>query len=352
MIKLKMPRKNFKAFFLENVSGFLWRQWSSMGAAGGALQEDDWAADPEALLVYSLGICRFEPRLFDEIIDWLVINGKFIDIQRLRAILRIKDVKTRRLVSAAAGYVSGKAGSYSRKWEALSLVEKNAPPADKEILFISKEGKPFPKPRNLSKIFLEYGFLRGEISGRSMSRPVPVNTGINIRFLLRSLFGVGSRSECLLYLLTHESGHPADIAEAAGSSSQAVKDSLIELAGSGLVRRRKIGKRKTEYRLSQNRWWEFLSGKDGLSVRPPSYINWIALFSALEHVFEALTEAGGAKSAYMKSSRIKQSMQAISDEFSASGISLPGMPGRHAKPEKFELEFQDFIVRVFGADED
>ncbi len=36
-----MQQKKFKSYLISNVLRFLWRQWSSMGAAGGARQEDD-----------------------------------------------------------------------------------------------------------------------------------------------------------------------------------------------------------------------------------------------------------------------------------------------------------------------
>jgi hypothetical protein len=67
-----MLQTNFKQFFLEETLDFLWRQWSALGVAGGARTEESWVIDPEALLIFSLQITRYEPRLFDEILDWLV----------------------------------------------------------------------------------------------------------------------------------------------------------------------------------------------------------------------------------------------------------------------------------------
>ena len=42
---------------------------------------------PGAMLLFTLEMGRYEPRLFDEVLDWLVINGRWIDLQRLRGIL-------------------------------------------------------------------------------------------------------------------------------------------------------------------------------------------------------------------------------------------------------------------------
>ena len=71
-----MSQKEFKHFFLENILNFLWRQWSSLGVAGGARSDDEWVIDPEALLLFSIEMSRYEPRLFDEAVDWwLMANG-------------------------------------------------------------------------------------------------------------------------------------------------------------------------------------------------------------------------------------------------------------------------------------
>ena len=92
-----------------------------------------------------------------------------------------------------------------------------------------------------------------------MTREVPVTSSNTLRFLLRGLFGLGSRAECLAYLLTHDGGHPSEVSKNIGLSVRGTQDALIELSRSGLVLTRVKGKRKIEYWLSQERWWEFLS---------------------------------------------------------------------------------------------
>lgn len=349
-----MPQTNFKLFFLDNVLDFLWRQWSSLGVAGGSRQEDAWIIDPEALLIFSLGMSRFEPRLFDEILDWLVVNGKFIDIQRLRALLRNKDDKTQRLISGVACFVSHEAKSYQRKWQPLSLFKRGDSNTKDEILFVTKEGEPYPNPAlkiktSQDNIFHDYGFLREEFLLRKMSRPVSVNAPSNIRFLLRSLLGIGSRAECVLYLLTHEAGHPAEVAEAIGISVRGTQDALIELAESGLVLTRIKGKRKIEYWLSQKKWWEFLSGMNYAETKPATYLNWSALFSALNNVWQVLNEVEKVDSDYMRSSKLRQAMETVTQEFSASGVTLPPVPGKEVRPQEYEAEFQKFVKRILGA---
>jgi hypothetical protein len=344
-----MSQINFKQFFLENMLDFLWRQWSALGVAGGARAEDMWIIDPEALLIFSLEMARYEPRLFDEILDWLVVNGKWIDIQRLRGIVKNKDKKTKRLMSTVAFYISKEAKTYQRKWRTLGLLNRRDSSTQDEILFKTKEESPYPEPDKGFAIFHDYGFLRGDFSLRKMSKPVSVAGGSNIRFLLRGLLGIGSRSECILYLLTHEAGHPSEVADAIGISVRGTQDALIELSESGLVLTRIKGKRKIEYWLSQKRWWEFLSGANYEEVKIPVWLDWISLYSALMSVWNVLGEVAKTRSDYMRSSKLREAMETISIEFSKSGLDLPHIPGSDVRPERYEMEFQNFIAKVLGA---
>lgn len=341
-----MSLNEFKTTFLENILNFLWRQWSALGVAGGARAEDKWVIDPEALFIFSLDMARYDPRLFDEILDWLIANGKWIDSQRLRGIIKHKEEETRRLLSAAALYVSKEAKSFKRKWEPLASLSKGESAFEQDSLFRTKAGKPHPEPGKESEVFFAYGFSREEFRLRGMSKPIPVAAPSNLRFQLRALFGVGSRSECILYLLTHKGGHPAEIAKAIGLTKMAVRDSLIDLAASGLILTRIKGKRMIEYWLSPGRWGKFIYGVDFSEEYLPRWLNWIILFSAFKKVWNVLDAAAKTESDYMRSSKLREAMVGLSHEFSASGLELPPLPGREVPPEGFEKAFQNFITGV------
>jgi len=363
---MQMLQTNFKQFFLEETLDFLWRQWSALGVAGGARAEESWVIDPEALLIFSLQIARYEPRLFDEILDWLVTNAKWIDNQRLRGIVKEKNDETKRLISAVAIFVSQEAKTYKRKWQSLGSLAKPDERMEPESLFFTKEGQSYPEPgfgfgesrvresteseRRNADIFQKYGFMRGPFIPRKLSKSIPINARSNIRFLLRSLFGIGSRSECILYLLTHDGGHPNEIAQAIGISVKATQDTLIELSESRLILTVPRGKRKMEYRLSKDtKWWEFLTGMDYNITKKPIWLNWISLFSALESVWNVFKEVEKTTSHYMKSSKLREAMETISVEFAKSNLGLSVIPGRDTKPEVYEEEFNNFIKGVLEA---
>lgn len=346
-----MSQKDFRKIFLENILSFLWRQWSALGVLGESRSEDPWAIDPETLLIFTLEMGRYEPRLFDEVMDWLIVNGHWIDVQRLRGILREKDETAKRLTGAAAAWLAKE--SNERKWKNVAGFCKPAADMDKdhvEALFFEKDGQLYPAPKNAEPVFLSCGFFREPLNPRRLTREVPVTSHLTLRFLLRALFGVGSRAECLIYLLTHDGGHPAEVARAIGLSLRGTQDILIALSRSGLVLTRSKGKRKIEYWLSQERWWEFLSRGSLEEIRMPLWIDWIALFSALSGVWSALAETSkGELSDYMRSSLLRDSLELVSAEFSRSGLDIPAAPGKDTKPQEYESAFESFIVQVFGA---
>jgi hypothetical protein len=345
-----MSQKDFRDLFLNNILNFLWRQWSALGVLGESRPEDPWVIDPEPMLLFTLGIGRYEPRLFDEVLDWLVVNGRWMDLQRLRGILRGKDETSTKLMGAVARFLTKETGE--RKWQNIANLcsPQMQGSSDKgEPLFFGKGGKRYPPSPEPDFSFLSCGFNRPEIKIRRLTREVPITSQSTIRFLLRALFGVGSRSGCVTYLLTNEGGHPAEVAKAIGLSVRGTQDTLIDLARSGLVLTRSRGKRKIEYWLSHERWWEFLTKGSITEIKRPIWIDWISLFSALSKVWAALNEMSKEGiSDYMRSSKLRDSMETVGNEFLKSGLDIPPIPGRDIKPQEYEKAFETFIIKIFG----
>src|SRR5437879_5751034 len=99
---MNQPLRTFRDEFQNLLLNFLWRQWSALGVAGQASGEDDWIIDPEALLLLTCTMGRTEPRMFDEVLDWLQENGRFINIMRLKRILRTEKFAGERALAAVA----------------------------------------------------------------------------------------------------------------------------------------------------------------------------------------------------------------------------------------------------------
>ncbi|UCE36232.1 MAG: hypothetical protein JSW00_11900, partial [Thermoplasmata archaeon] len=150
-----------------------------------------------------------------------------------------------------------------------------------------------------------------------------------------SAYEVGSRAECIAYLLTNDGGHPAEVAKAIGLSIRGTQDALIDLSRSGLVLTRVKGKRKIEYWLSHERWWEFLSRGSITDIKRPVWIDWIALYSALSQLWATLDEMSGeGMSDYMRSPRLRDCLESVGSEFSRSGLDITSVPGKDVSPQE------------------
>ena len=115
---MNQPLKTFKLEYQNLLLNFLWRQWSALGVAGQAGGEDAWIIDPEALLLFTCTLGRHEPRLFDEALDWLSENGRFINVMRLKRILLREKFAGERVLAAVAGILAK--GTEATKWKMLA----------------------------------------------------------------------------------------------------------------------------------------------------------------------------------------------------------------------------------------
>ncbi len=95
--------KAFKDEFQSRPLDFLWRQWSALGVAGQTSSAQHGILDPEGLLLLNCTAGPYDPRLFDEMLDWLQENGWLINVTRLKRILRTEKFAGERVLTAIAG---------------------------------------------------------------------------------------------------------------------------------------------------------------------------------------------------------------------------------------------------------
>jgi len=275
--------KSFKNEFRELLLNFLWRQWSALGVAGHSSGGDVWIIDPEALLLFTCTMGRHEPRLFDEMLDWLEENGRFINVMRLKRILRTETFAGERTLATVAGFLMK--GTEAVKWK--RLAESVQAPLNPEAFFLSPDGTPVPVLGEPEPIFARHGFRRGPLRLRGYSQKFPATQPSTLALQLRALFGVNIRCEIVLYLLTHEAAHPSQIAREAGYFERAVQGTLVDMLQSGVVQLRPSGREK-HYWLVQQSWAALLNRPEPF----PQWITWPPLFSALEQIWLKLNDPG------------------------------------------------------------
>jgi len=260
--------------FQEQVLGFLWRQWSALGVAGQSQPVDRWMLDPEALLLATTSLGR-DPRLFDEVLDWLNTNGQFINLQRLQNLgQRFGDVTVLR---AMAAHLARR--SVHAKWK--TLLREKSPVAEAQPLFPGVPVIGLP-----DELFARHGWLRGPLTLRQLSQPADPHRPTNFLIKLRALFGMQARAEVMAYLLAEESGHPSEMAVRLAYFPRTLQTTLNDLARSGHLQCRREGQEK-RFWLRRDDWrflltWAAASGESAPEF--PRWVDWAPLFVALESV--------------------------------------------------------------------
>lgn len=266
----------FKAKFRELLLRFLWRQWSAVGVAGHARPGDPWVIDPEALLLLTCTVGRHEPRLFDEVIDWLQENGRLINILRLKRILAKEKFAGARVLAAIAGLMSK--GTEITKWKQLAAFSDIG--YQPEPFFYGEDGEALPTLGEPDPHFTRYGYTRGPLRQRGYSQKFRPTELTNLALQMRALFGVNSRADTVLYLLTHEAAHSSQIAREAYYYERAIQNTLVDLSDSGVIQFRSSSREK-HYWLKPENWANLLDRTEQF----PKWVTWPPLFSALERIW-------------------------------------------------------------------
>src|SRR5205807_386201 len=92
----RMPTSTLRTHVVDALLSFAWDEWAQLGVLAIPQRSSPWAQDPEALLVFTFEIARDDPRLFDEVLDWLAVNDSLVSTRRLRALC--EDATDTRLV--------------------------------------------------------------------------------------------------------------------------------------------------------------------------------------------------------------------------------------------------------------
>ncbi len=267
---------SFRSTVRNRLLDLLWRQWSAIGVPGHGPAEERYVVDPEALLLLTMSVGRYDPRMFDETVDWLAVNSAFINVQRLRNLLSTYAFEGARPLSALAAWLKKK--STDVKWRTLAApLTPETIPSSLDPFFLLADGAPMPQPQTPSSEFLAVGYIRGPLNPAGKAKPFPPQGMPSLLLRLRALLGVNARCELLCMLGASEEIHPSGVARPAGYSTRTMQTTLAEMAASGLV---KVRPDRREKRYS-------LSGKSLLPLlrptgQPTAWRNLAPLFRALE----------------------------------------------------------------------
>lgn len=322
---------------LRTALGVLWAQWTEMGV-GGTRGTEVSLIDPEVLLLATSRFSRFDPRLFDVVLDWLVQYSGSLDVTRLRRLGTQRRIHDDKVLVALIDFMRQR--SLTEKWDASSRAllarEERAPYGGPEALFIAPDGRPLHTPGAKDTFFLEHGLERPELVMRDLSLAPDSRRSALGRLRLRTLVGQGVRAEVLLFLATHDHAHGRLIASQAGFSQRQVADYLTQLSESGFAESWEEG-RTVQFRLSP----EFVRSLGPLAA----YVDWAKVWSVMARLWDSIDATRGLAD-YAASKVWRETLQEIRAGTPVDGanFSVP-VPGEYAGEEILEYAEQ-YVLRA------
>lgn len=323
---------------------FSWSQWAQLGLSAHTTRSDRWAMDPEGLVLFTVEVARRDPRLFDELLDWMSLNGRLLSLQRLRNLTK-RFPLDRKLVDAVVAWVGestpslhwSKAGQQPNKQR-----EEGVPLFSPDVVSFLGEVDP---------IFSRHGYVRPRASRSHKSNEPDLRAPVSLAFQLRLVLGPGSRSEIMRVLLTAADGplDAARIADEAGFAKRNVNETLTALVVSGVVKARWSANERVFLAFRDK--WSTLLELGPSADNMPAFVSWIHLLPVLMDVLAwSEREAETKDSEYLISSRARDLMERIAPDLEMVGLAAPpsrSYPGAAYLPAF--LETMESLLAVIGS---
>jgi hypothetical protein len=291
----------------DQLIAFAWDEWAQMGLLATPHRRSPWAQDPEALIVFTLEVARAEPRLFDELMDWMLVNEPLLSVRRLRAMCI--DETDRTLLAAALGWIA--------RQRPRARLGNRAPSADATTLQpLFRSGGPVREP---DEDFAAAGWLRPPLRPSHKSSPLDPMVPINLAFRLRQILGVGVRAEAVRVLLSIDAPwvNAQTLAQSTGYAKRNVHEALAGLSKAGVVSAFAVA---GEQRYKANRpAWAALLGCSPDEMPPGR--DWPQLLGALRRILRwSYRPEFATMSDYLLASSARDLIEAIRPDLAFAGI--------------------------------
>jgi hypothetical protein len=295
----------------DQLVAFAWDEWAQMGLLATPRRRSPWAQDPEALIIFTLEVARAEPRLFDELLDWMLLNEPLLSVRRLRAMCI--DEVDRPLTAATLAWLANQ-----RPRARLGAGTERAGPLTLQPLFQSQI-----RAGESDQAFASAGWLRSPLSPSHKSRPPDLMAPTNLAFRLRQILGVGVRAEAIRVLLTNRAPwmNAQALARSTGYAKRNVHDALSGLSAAGVVTAFIVGGEQ-RYAADLRAWAALLGSEPG---ELPAHRDWPQLLAVLRRVLRWLEQQElAAVSEYLRSSMARDLLELVRGDLAFAGIPTPG----------------------------
>jgi hypothetical protein len=269
----------------KQVADFCWGAWAELGVSGWGRTHQDWAVDPEPLIVFTAGIIPdLDPRLRDEVLDWCIHYWRHVSQTRLKNVLNDQLSKSRYWVN----------GVFEENWGQFAATVNRA------------GGVKWPEATSA---------LPYKRTGRSSLRQLTEPSQIFLR--LRAIFGLTARTEVLRHLLFNQDRPTAAVlAERTHYVKRNVAEACESLVDAGILESHPV----------QNRFYYSLAGPDAFRAFvgdiPSITPDWSALLNVAETILE-LVELSESVTRQVLAVETHQAAERLEEDIDILGISPP-----------------------------
>jgi len=317
--------KEFKKSFYNDLLEIHWRHWTSLGVSSHVQAEENWIVDLEALIISTLAIGLLDKRLLSSSLEWLVKNGQWINLSRLK---RIAQNFAKPFPGLKKHLIAQEIfDSFLEKLN--KVVQSNM--VHEEQAYYGSEGDTIREYQHILKTFKP----RGVVTEPRLQKPSLV------QLLLRGTFGVDARAEILIYLLTHDSGNSNSIAKEVFYNQKNIYRILEQWTRSQMVS--KISKKRSAQYFLQKK--EELLRTIGCKELP-AYINWVRTFLWLDRIAKALDILPWAEDEYLLSSFFRDLLDEVKLTSKTVNVVVPKpdlYPGK-----KYFMPFAMAVLEIMG----
>ena len=278
---LELSLKEFKERLYNDLIEIHWKHWSALGVSTNVKPERYWIIDLEPLIISTLAIGLSDKRLLSSSLEWLIKNGEWMNLSRLKRIMNFftepfPGMKDPLITPETFGLL-------------VDTYNKNA---RNKINFKKVEpyGTEDTKIKEYKGIFNNFR-IRDVATGPRLQNPSL------LQILLRGFFGVDAHVETLIYLLVNDGSNSNFIAKEIFYNQKNVY-SILERWKKVQIVMKISGSKAASYYLIRKK--ELLSavGLKGML----RYLNWSRTFMVLDRLAMVISTSPWSGDEYLLSS--------------------------------------------------
>jgi len=260
-----MLPENYKKQVAENLEE-LWSVWRSLGVYS---EGDLLSMAPEEMII---GLClfgRYDQRLFDEALSFILQYSRIISKNRLLSLVKKMDDDSRKVFQIIAYFLEKKCND-----RRFILPNTNLPNSPEEPFFPSLQNKVSFSGKKTDPLFLKFGFKRNIFTKSDKLRNLQVISNNNQWVKAKLLFGNTVRVDTVMEMICNKNCTAPMIAFNTGYTQKSIWNVLTDFESAGLV----IGKKSFNriiYSLSDAGEKQFSQFR--IKKSPPDVSKWIIL---------------------------------------------------------------------------